>query len=370
LRVEALVPEESALNDQWIFASTTDFLSVENDPRAAVVAWDTRTGEVVWWDLLPDGEVSVSPVVLPQAFGWDSYRLTPEGRVEASFQQTALDGAVTERAPLEGGHHAARRGLDGRLTWLASQVEPWEGGAWVHTDRVLQADASGETTPLISFFDEVFRGMLLPTCQHQTTPGVFDGRSPVFQWTHSNSLEVLPSGDWLVLSRWIDTLWAISPTGEVRWRLGGPESDFTWADGRPLWGSAADSGPFSHPHFSDVWEGGGLIFDNGDHRSPPVSRVVELRWDPVTWTVEEVWAHDHPEGRALLVLGDARRVGENVLIAWTGDGVVEEVARDGRTLWRGTVEPAAQVSRIVVLPAPPGAAPPGPPSPRRGAGGE
>ena len=133
--------------------------------------------------------------------------------------------------------------------------------------------------------------------------------------------------------------------------MGGRSSDFTREDGSPLYTSAEDSWPWSHAHLSDAWEGGALLFDNGDHYDPPVSGVVEVAWDEEARTVREVWRWTRPDGVFLFTLGDARRLpGGNVLVAWTGEGRLTEITRDGDIVWDARAEPGLQVSRIQVLP--------------------
>jgi hypothetical protein len=68
------------------------------------------------------------------------------------------------------------------------------------------------------------------------------------EWTHLNSIEVLPDGDWLVSLRLTSTVAVIAgSTGDVRWR----------------WGTDV----LSHQHHATRLENGHfLIFDNGCHR--------------------------------------------------------------------------------------------------------
>jgi len=92
------------------------------------------------------------------------------------------------------------------------------------------------------------------------------------EWTHANSLEVLPDGRWLISFRLTSTVAIINPaTGAFDWKWG-PEFE---------WKAGLDG--LSHQHAA-TWleEGRVLLFDNGCHRkrAPSFSRVLEV--DPAT----------------------------------------------------------------------------------------
>ncbi len=345
LVVDVMDPDRSEVAGRQLYAGYTNFLSVHNAPEASVAIHDTTSGTAIWGEALPDGEITVSPFVHDGAWWYDRYGLTADGSLTHHLQRT---GPGIERAewPLDDAHHAARPLTDGQFAWLAHDLREWRA-SWVLTDRLRVAELGSPSAVRFSLFDHL-GGTLVPRCSHHTTPGPYDGKWPVFQWSHSNSLVVLGSRT-LVYVRWLDTLLALEADGSVAWELGGPDSDFTWDDGSPLWTSAEDPGPTSHAHLSHAWDGGAVFFDNGDHRSPRVSSVVELAWDEAAGTVSEVWRYEHPEGRYLSVLGDVRKLERNYLIAWTGDGVLSEVTPEGEEVWRATTDPPLQVSRFVLL---------------------
>ena len=84
------------------------------------------------------------------------------------------------------------------------------------------------------------------------------------EWTHLNSIELTPNGDWLLSFRLTSTIAIVDgTTGDVRWR----------------WG--ADT--LSHQHHATWLDNGHiLVFDNGCHRRemPSFSQIVEV--DPET----------------------------------------------------------------------------------------
>lgn len=135
------------------------------------------------------------------------------------------------------------------------------------------------------------------------------------EWTHCNSIAVMPDGRWLLSFRLTSTIAFVDPaTGSIDWRWKGETSH--QHDARPL-----DNGNI-------------LLFDNGCHRfgKPSFSQVIEM--DPMT--EEIVWSH-----RAEVVLslfsymgsGAQRLPGGNTLITECATGRLLEVTHDHRVVW-------------------------------------
>jgi hypothetical protein len=78
-------------------------------------------------------------------------------------------------------------------------------------------------------------------------------------WTHANSVSILPDGNIMVSIRHLNQIIAIKPDfSGTAWRLGGPGSDFTFPN-------QADQ--FYHQHFAHMLPNGHvLLFDNGNFR--------------------------------------------------------------------------------------------------------
>jgi hypothetical protein len=202
-------------------------------------------------------------------------------------------------------------------------------------------DGSGDGEVVLSFFDD--RGPPFVPCSHGLLPDERLGVD-VYEWTHANSLVWLPERDRLIVgARLIDAALALDRrTGEVAWQLGGVQATLALAD--PQTAS-------SHGHFSDAWDGGLLVYDNGSHREPRVSRVVEYAIDEGAGTAEAVWVQDDVDQRFVAFLGDARRLpGGDVLIASGEAGTLDEVTRDGRLVWRLSLPPDVVVGRTWHLP--------------------
>lgn len=136
-----------------------------------------------------------------------------------------------------------------------------------------------------------------------------------WEWTHLNSLALMPGGDILVSCRTNSRVAIVErDTGRIRWKYGAPD--------------------VVHQHHATVLDNGNVqIFDNGMHRiGMPFSRVVEV--DPATNAVAWEYAGQPPEqffsGH---ISGAERQPNGNVLICEGASGRVFEVTPRGETVW-------------------------------------
>lgn len=136
------------------------------------------------------------------------------------------------------------------------------------------------------------------------------------EWTHANSLAVLPDGRWLLSFRLTSNVGIVDPeSGRFDWK---------WGAGR-----------LSHQHAATPLPSGRiLIFDNGCHRSrlPAFSQVVEV--DPATNKV--VWSYRPAITLAFfsfMVSGAERLPGGNTFITEGATGRLFEVTPEGETVW-------------------------------------
>ncbi len=122
--------------------------------------------------------------------------------------------------------------------------------------------------------------------------------------SHLNAIDVDEDGHILVSSRHVSEITKIHRrTGEVLWRLGGPNSDFVFV-GDPLNG-------FSCQHdIRVVGRNRYTLFDNGNDHDPPVSRAVEyeLDPDPNVMTATLVWEYRASPDRYAYHQGNAQRL--------------------------------------------------------------
>jgi hypothetical protein len=115
----------------------------------------------------------------------------------------------------------------------------------------------------------------------------------VEEWTHSNSLQVAPTGVVLMSVRHLDTVLAISPQFDrIAWRIGRFGSDFTFPN-------PADR--FYHQHFARLLPNGNLLLvDNGNGRPKAeggqYTRALELALDWDSMTATKVWEYRHQVG--------------------------------------------------------------------------
>ncbi len=148
------------------------------------------------------------------------------------------------------------------------------------------------------------------------------------EWTHANSIDVLPDGRWLLSFRLTSTIAIVDPArGAIVWRWG-PEE-------------------LSHQHAA-TWlaeSGHILLFDNGCHRRgmPSFSRVVEL--DPERRDV--VWSYRADVVLAFysfMISGADRLPNGNTLVTEGATGRIFEVTPARDTVWE-YVSPFTLVDR-------------------------
>ena len=247
-------------------------------------------------------------------------------------------GAILSDTRTRDQHHDFVAHEDGSLTWLSwGYGEATLGLAPIPiASDVLRTapEGSAEEEPekIYDFLEDYPEEPFWP-CQHMS----FDRFAPGhYEWSHSNSLAYVPEEDaYFVMVRYWDALLKISRQGELIWQLGGIHGDFDLAEDQA----------FHHAHMSEVWPGGALLFDNGDHTEPTVSGVAEYAWDEDLGSAEKVWEYRHPEGLFVSHLGDARRLpGGNTLISWGPLGEITEITPAGEVVW--ALDTDGTVSRV------------------------
>lgn len=180
-----------------------------------------------------------------------------------------------------------------------------EDPEWMFGDEVVELTPSGATVRTWRSWEH------LSPDHHVKCP--LESRK---EWTHLNSIEVTPTGDWLLSFRLTSTVVRVDgATGDVRWR----------------WGANS----LSHQH-NAAWlaTGNVLVFDNGCHRreAPSFSSVVEV--DPATSKV--VWNYRSEPLLAFFTFmcGGAERLANgNTFITEGATGRLFEVTPEGETVW-------------------------------------
>ena len=157
---------------------------------------------------------------------------------------------------------------------------------------------------------------------------------------HGNALEIDTDGNLLASFRNSDEITKInSQTGEVIWRLGGKQNEFTFIND-PL-------GGFSHQHGIRRLENGNLImFDNGNLHSPPTSRAVEYKIDEQNKTAELVWDYTHMPAIFSFAIGFAQRLPDgNTLIDYGTANKILEVDMLGNPVMEIAIQDSSYVYR-------------------------
>jgi len=160
----------------------------------------------------------------------------------------------------------------------------------------------------------------------------------IWEWTHANAIYFGRRGNLLLSFRHLDQVISLSPGFEtVEWRLGGPDSSFTFPD-------PADQFYGQHTA-SELPNGNILLFDNGNFRPEgPYSRALELELDFGTMTARKVWEYRPQADVYAHRLSSATRLPNgNTLVnfGFRGDGpdqppVIVEARPDGTAAWELT----------------------------------
>ncbi len=163
-----------------------------------------------------------------------------------------------------------------------------------------------------------------------------DLTQPKIDYVHLNSIALDYDGHLVISSRNLSEVTKINrDTGELMWRFGGRNNQFRF--------TGADSG-FFYQHCVRPVAGKKdhyLLFDNGNHHQPPVSRAVEYVLDPIAETAERVWEFRHPSDFYAPWMGSVQRLPNgNTLINWGGGDlpVATEVTPEGRIVYEAYFE--------------------------------
>ena len=175
----------------------------------------------------------------------------------------------------------------------------------------------------------------------------------VKNWIHMNSLAEAPGGGYMATFRHLDQAALISSDFQtVRWRLGGPGSDFAFPDEADI---------FKTPHTaSPLPNGNVLLFDNRARRPGGgfYSRALELSLDFEAKTAVEAWSFSpDPPIHSRIKCSAYRMDNGNTLIAftWSDEGApstVIEADAGGRETFRLVAESDAFVDGYRAYPGP------------------
>jgi len=156
-------------------------------------------------------------------------------------------------------------------------------------------------------------------------------------YVHMNSIAIDYDDNVIISSRHLSEITKIDrKTGEIIWRLGGENNQFTLVneqyrnsyqhDARPV--------PGKPNHYT--------FFDNGNFRAEQFTRAVEYMIDPINMKATKVWEYRHtPEDRYSWLMGNVQRLSnENTLINWADHDLpkITEIAPNGEIVFEANFE--------------------------------
>jgi hypothetical protein len=232
--------------------------------------------------------------------------------------KVSLDGHRKERLWTGFGlHHdfvELPDGVIGAIAYDGRQVE----GDTVLGDRIVELHPDGSVVEIWNAWDHL-----------SFTEDSVLGQTA--DWTHANALDFDLATDAYTLSLHnMNSIWQISRSGEVLWRLGGDHTDFEHGElGENL---------FVSQHQFDLGEDGIVVFDNGT-ASEGASRVVQYSLEPSTGAVALLGSYEPDPELFCYVLGDVSTLeNDHMRITWSTAGRIEELDSVGEPVWRVDAE--------------------------------
>ncbi|MDB4871656.1 MAG: hypothetical protein JWL97_2660 [Gemmatimonadales bacterium] len=204
-------------------------------------------------------------------------------------------------------------------------------------DRTEEGGGSSDTVAVHQVLRIGLSGKVDTLISGEEQWSVADDDEPPFiaDLDHPNSIDFDLDGGVIVSYRDVSTVVKVErKTHRIVWELGGTHNQFTFV-GDPL-------GGFDGQHTARILADGHLlIFDNGWTHSPPASRAVEYAIDTVNKTATMVWQYSASPPIFNDFTGSAQRLANgNTVVAWTRQGIVDEVRADGTLLSRATLQTA------------------------------
>lgn len=152
---------------------------------------------------------------------------------------------------------------------------------------------------------------------------------------HVNSLFIDFDGNYVISSRSLDEVTRINrQTGQIMWRLGGKNNQFTFL---------GDTLRFTSQHDAQYFADGTVVlYDNATNSIPDhVSRMLIYQMDTVNMTVNDIHNFQHPQNLPSGFMGSARTLeDDNFIISWGGgyDYSIGSSIQEFDGLWNEVME--------------------------------
>jgi hypothetical protein len=165
----------------------------------------------------------------------------------------------------------------------------------------------------------------------------YDPTLSYVSYVHGNSLDVDSVGNILLSCYQMDEITKINGrTGDIIWRLGGKNNEFTFLN---------DTVRFTTQHDARLLPNGNItLFNNANFISPKVTSVNEYKIDETLKTAELVWSFAHPLNFHCPRSGNAQRLPNgNTFINWGWKSSASypsftEVSPDGTIVYDAAME--------------------------------
>jgi hypothetical protein len=281
-------------------------------PSAVILDAD---GDYVWWWIADREDAEVSRASLSADGSAVQYLTYALGGDDQELVRVSLDGAEVQRLAMDGAHHDFLELPDGTIAALV--VDPREfDGETVEGDLIREYHPDGTTVDVYSVWDDV---------EYRPMEDVVPGPG----YTHANAIDFDADDDAYTFSLYgLDSLFRVDrDTGELLWKLGGDDSDFTDDQG--------ESAFYFRQHQFELLDDGVLVFDNG---SPERSASMALEHSLDGDQAELVWTYAPDPALFCYSLGDVRRLPSgHTLVVFSVKGQVEEVTPGGELVWQLTL---------------------------------
>lgn len=151
-----------------------------------------------------------------------------------------------------------------------------------------------------------------------------------WNWFHGNSIVKNDDGDYMISSRYTDTIYKISGSeGKIVWRLGGRKSDFELKDFNF---SRQHDAQWVSAECDDTTETITLL-DNGSDgitSTSNVSSAIKIRMDKTAMTAEVLQRWTRPDNARSDLRGNFQTLPNgNVFAAWSGNSFISEHTSEG-----------------------------------------